>query len=328
MQVKKDSIALKLEELQNLEEDWWEREELGDEEEHNAWLEEGVELFNAYIKLDHHEPRYRITLADLYLQWGRDEKIRLGNKRQAEKILHHAIRYSSKNADPYYHLSFLIAGSGKRDEQWTSALFYAKEALEYKLDEQKKVKLFCHMALGYMHLGLKEKAQELIIKADRLDKENKNDLNWFVQLYTDKLKTIQNGKVLHKTPEQEREVVSRKSFEKFRERAFEGKCVVLDLSRADKFFYGKYDTPRLEAREADVLGYLMERSNQPCSKEEIEKAVWIGGEIGETAVKRYVSSIRKKLNWALKREDIKESVLVWENGCYIWKLDMEQHVLR
>lgn len=328
MVVIRNSKESKLKELQNVEDDWWDREGLGDEDEHNAWLEEGVGLFKDYIRLDPKETRYRITLADLYLRWGRDEKIRLGNKRQAEKILRHAVRFSPESPDPYYHLSFLTAETGRREEQWASALFYAKESLEYNLDEKKKIKLLCNMALGYMHLGLREKAQELIVEADQLDMKNKNEFDWFVQLYADKLKTVSHGKWLHKIPEQNREVVSKKRYDEIIDMAIDGNCVVLDLSQTYRYFYGKYDALKLEAREAGVLGYLMERSNQPCSKEDIEKAVWIGGEIGETAVKRYISSIRRKLKKAMKREDIKESVLVWENGYYIWKLDMKQHVLR
>ncbi|MFK4996982.1 hypothetical protein ACI2OX_03710 [Bacillus sp. N9] len=64
------------EDLLDLEDNWLEREGLDEGDQRNAWLEEGIELYSNFLKVDKKESRYAITLADLYLQLGRDEKMR------------------------------------------------------------------------------------------------------------------------------------------------------------------------------------------------------------------------------------------------------------
>ncbi|MFL6557815.1 MAG: hypothetical protein ACJ8MO_17075 [Bacillus sp. (in: firmicutes)] len=47
-----------------------------DEDERNLLLEEGIRLYQRFLDVDRKEPRYSIHLADLYLQLGRDGKMR------------------------------------------------------------------------------------------------------------------------------------------------------------------------------------------------------------------------------------------------------------
>ncbi|WP_152643007.1 tetratricopeptide repeat protein [Bacillus alveayuensis] len=89
-------------------------------DERNAWLEEGINLYKQFLQLDPKEPRYAIILADLYLQWGRDEKIRRGNYHNAYNILRKATIYSPSKPDAFYHLSFIFANE---ERKWEAVLF-------------------------------------------------------------------------------------------------------------------------------------------------------------------------------------------------------------
>jgi hypothetical protein len=60
--------------LLDWENNWLDHEELDKGEDRHALLEEGTELYKQFIQLEKKELRYSITLANLYLEVGRDEK--------------------------------------------------------------------------------------------------------------------------------------------------------------------------------------------------------------------------------------------------------------
>jgi tetratricopeptide (TPR) repeat protein len=109
-----------MEELLDWEDNWLERDGLDEGDERNAWLEEGINLYKQFFQLDPKEPRYAIMLADLYLQWGRDEKIRRGNYLKAYEILRKATIYSPSKPHAFYHLSFIFAS---QERKWEAVLF-------------------------------------------------------------------------------------------------------------------------------------------------------------------------------------------------------------
>lgn len=310
-------------ELLDLEDNWLDREGLGGDNERNSWLEEGIQLYKEFLDLDNKEPRYSVTLADLYLQVGKNEKIRRGNYLESYKILRKATIYSPNKPDAFYHLSFVFA---REDRKWEAVLFYGREALEKGIGGSKRIKLLCNLALGYSRLGYVHKGMEYIKEAQASNVNN--DYDWFIELYLDKIKLNLKEPILLKGQQENRKPVSKRDYEQIKNDAMDGKCIVLDLAADEKYLYTSEDAIRLERKEAEILGYLMEHPMTSCPKARIEETVWMDRAVGNTTVKRYISSLRIKLSKALKRDDINESVLFTTNNGYEWKVDKQSIVLR
>lgn len=60
--------------------------------------------------------------------------------------------------------------------------------------------------------------------------------------------------------------------------------------------YGINDSVRLEPKQAEILGYLIDHQMKPCPKKDIEAAIWLDHKVGPTTVRRYISGIRGKLS--------------------------------
>ncbi|MFL0363148.1 winged helix-turn-helix domain-containing protein [Pseudobacillus sp. 179-B 2D1 NHS] len=311
-----------IEDLLDREDNWMDREGLDEFQERNAWLEEGIALYKQFIEIDRKEPRYAIMLADLYLQRGRDEKMRRGNYQSAYSILRKSTIYAPNKPDAFYHLSFIMANEERR---WEAVLFYGKEALENGLQGVQKLKLLCNMALAYNRVGYPSKAVDYIKKAQELNQSHEHD--WFILLYMDKMKKCRNEPILLKSSNGERKAVSKTDYKGIKEQAMDGTCVVLDLSSDEKYFYADHDAIRLERKEAEILGFLMDNQGLSCSKRTIEEAVWLDRQVSSTAVKRYISSLRSKLPRAMSCENIRAVLATAEEG-YEWKADIQSYVLR
>src|SRR5690606_8423144 len=126
-----------------------------------------IELYNKFLEIDKKNPRYSITLANLYLELGRDEKMRRGNYQEAYSILRKASIYAPNNPDAFYHLSFIFA---IQERKWETVIFYGNEALEKGIEHNKKIKLLCNFALAYSRLGYVQKGRQLLNEAYNLDK--------------------------------------------------------------------------------------------------------------------------------------------------------------
>ncbi|MCV9885130.1 helix-turn-helix domain-containing protein [Metabacillus halosaccharovorans] len=312
-----------IDELQDWEDNWVESDGLDEGEERNAWLEEGVELYKQFIQMDKREPRYSITLSELYLEVGRDEKIKKGNQIRAYETLRLATIHAPNKPDAFYHLSFVLA---KEKRRWEAVLFYSNEALEKGITSSRRIKLLCNMALGYARLGYITKSLKLFEEARKLDVHL--DHEWFIELYSDRIKENRREPILLKETNEKRKFVSREDYKIVIDDAMDGKCVVLDLTKENKFFRAIKDDIRLERKEAEILGYLMDHSMTSCPKKCIEESIWDDRKVSASAVKRYITSIRRKLSQAMGREDIAESVLITTNDGYQWRSDIPSVVLR
>ncbi|MCT6902203.1 MAG: hypothetical protein M3Z48_03125 [Lactobacillus sp.] len=88
---------------------------------------------------------YHMLLANLYLRYGRDEKMRYGNYRNAYNLLLKTMLFRPNDPDAYYHLCFIL---GKEERKWESSFFMQRKLYEMGYEE-KRSKLRCHMALAY-----------------------------------------------------------------------------------------------------------------------------------------------------------------------------------
>ncbi|MFK9092523.1 hypothetical protein [Bacillus salipaludis] len=130
---------LSIDHLLDMEDNWLEREGFDEGDERNAWLEEGIKLYTQFHELDKKETRYSIMLADLYLQLGKDKKIRQGNYHAEYNILRNATIFSPNKSDAFYHLSFVFA---KEERKCEAVLFYGKEALEKGIEGSKRINCY------------------------------------------------------------------------------------------------------------------------------------------------------------------------------------------
>jgi DNA-binding winged helix-turn-helix (wHTH) protein len=311
--------------LLDQEDEWMDREIVEAGDERNAWLDEGIRLYSHFLSIDKQEPRYSITLADLFLNLGRDEKIRRGNRERAYNTLRKATIYSPEKPDAYYHLSFLLA---KEKRKWEAVLFYGKEALEKGIKGNKRIKLLCNLALGYSRLDYGQKGRDLINEAQTLDVKREND--WFIELYTDKISSQVSEPILLKAPGEKRKQASRRDLQKIKDEAIEGRCVLLDFTTAQKQFTGIKDTVYLELKQAEMLGYLIDHQMISCSKHDIESAIWLDENVGSTAVRRYIGALRDiiALAMGMEREDVKNQIVVTTENGYKWNADIPAFVIR
>ncbi|MEH7377892.1 winged helix-turn-helix domain-containing protein [Neobacillus drentensis] len=124
-------------------------------------------------------------------------------------------------------------------------------------------------------------------------------------------------------------MITNRDLEQLVEEAEKGQCVVLNLAGPEKLFNGIKDTIRLEPKQANLLGYLIENKGIYCTKSRIENAVWNDHTVNSTTVRRYISAIRKKLSQAMGRNDIDKNILeTTDLGEYVWKAEIPAKVLR
>ena len=162
----KDYKRISLQELKNLQEEWLYMDQSEEEEDfRQEWVEQGIEIHKALIQKklnDEDKAIYYRSLADLYLEYGRSEKMIQGNYRTAFTYLQRAARMVPEKGDMFYHLAFLAENMTYGSEKWESAAFYAKEALERGLGIDKQIKIWCLLGKAYLELGFTKDAGSLL----------------------------------------------------------------------------------------------------------------------------------------------------------------------
>ena len=130
-------------------EDWEDMEGIDGEEEEQEWIQAGITLYENCIEIDkENKSEYLQALSRLYLNLGRNEKMKFSNFERAVRNLKQATYIDPKDPRPCYHLSFLL----EKQNNYEGALFYAERAIKLGLDEKLTDKLFCNMALCYFKL--------------------------------------------------------------------------------------------------------------------------------------------------------------------------------
>jgi tetratricopeptide (TPR) repeat protein len=130
-------------------EDWESMQGIDEEEEEQEWIRAGITLYEKCIEADkENESEYLQALSRLYLNFGRNEKMKFSNFSRAVRYLKQAAYIDSKDPRPCYHLSFLL----EKQNNYEGALFYAERAIKLGLDEKLTDKLYCNLAFCYYKL--------------------------------------------------------------------------------------------------------------------------------------------------------------------------------
>ncbi|MEC2072497.1 winged helix-turn-helix domain-containing protein [Alkalihalophilus marmarensis] len=103
-----------LDELLEVEADWWDRED----ETNPKWINEGLNIFLELLKLDRKNSRYLEVRAYLLILHGEFLKIQDRSYERAIKVFHQIIKLEPDNARANYRLGFLYF----YEEEWTKSL--------------------------------------------------------------------------------------------------------------------------------------------------------------------------------------------------------------
>ncbi|WP_186579797.1 tetratricopeptide repeat protein [Aquibacillus kalidii] len=259
------------EELEHKLDEWMQREDDYEEPDfRQEWVEEGINLHKELLrgKLSQQDAAmYKYTLANLYLEYGRSEKIISGNKRTAFRYLRQAARAQTDIGDAFYHLAFLAEDMTKGTEKWESVAFYAKEALEdgRRMDVDKQIKIWSLLGKAYHELGFKDKAATCFSESKQLDRED--EFIRFRDNYSKKdahpstFVRLSNGSSA--------KVSSRRAWrDELIEKSQQGKCYVMDIGRRGTTLHGNGSYVELNVKYAEILKLLF-TSDYGLTKEEI-----------------------------------------------------------
>lgn len=155
------------EELLTQEEEWEARGDQVEVSDKQAWLEEGKNIYTQLIAYHPREQRFQIALALIYLDLGRDKKVRHGNYLEAEKLLKKVTVYHSNHPQAYFHLSFIAY----QKKKWEEGVFYGEKAISRGLQGTRKIKLLINLAKCHGKLRYIEEAEQLIEQARKLDSD-------------------------------------------------------------------------------------------------------------------------------------------------------------
>ena len=134
-------------------EDLW----LSKEDDSDEWYEEGIRIYELLSKVDSFNfAHYNKQQANLLLEKARNEKMHHGNMNRAESLLKRVIDLEPTHSEIYYRLAFINA----HHEKWEAVLFYANEALEYRLSLDEEIKLSALMGCAYKKIKLHHRGKE------------------------------------------------------------------------------------------------------------------------------------------------------------------------
>lgn len=318
------------EELELQIDEWLVRENEEDEPDFRQdWVQEGIRLYKEYQKcrlsVSEKMSTY-YTLAELYLEYGRSEKMISGNKKSAFKSLQKAARIAGQNGNPFYHLAFLAEQMTPGKEKWESVGFYAKEALERRLDLDKQIKLYCLLGKAYQQLGFQDSAAKCFSKSKELDVHDE------YVLFRDKyIKKDTRDNKFHRL-KFDGERMSRFAYrnhliDQSRKR---NDFYLLYIDRRGAILYGNGYSTELTMKNTELLKLIME-SELGLTREEIfQNTTGAGSRTRRPeSVKTEISRLRSLLRKDFKiSEDLIETVGERGNTRYRWNPKFEKHILK
>ncbi|WHY88569.1 hypothetical protein QNH39_12310 [Neobacillus novalis] len=246
-----------LEKLEYLQEEWVIRDESEEDPDFRQdWVAEGIEIHKALVrrKLSNDKKSfYYRTLAELYLEYGRSEKMIRGNDRTAFRYLQNAARYMPEKGDIFYHLAFLAEKMTHGNEKWESAAFYAKEALERGLAVEKEIKIQCLLGKAYLELGFIKKAEACFSHSKKLDQDD--EFSRFRVKYS---KMAEQQSTFSRLNDPGTRMNKRAERETLIEKCRDGKCYVLENGRHGMILHGNGCSMVLNTTQAELLKLFFE----------------------------------------------------------------------
>lgn len=304
-------------------EDWLNREEDEDEDFRQEWVEEGIKLHKAILQKnpsDEEKSRYYYTLSNLYLEYGRSEKLIQGNYKTAFRYLQMAARSMPKKGDIFYHLAFLSESMTAGSEKWESAAFYAQEALDRGLQRDKEIKIWCLLGRAYLELEFLDKAEECFRHSKQLD--SNDEFTRFRVKYSKKASTKDNFARLANKADR---MNIRTEQEKWLEKSRSGKCFVLEADRRGISLHGNGGSVALTAYQGELIRLFFEYKNGLTKYDIINS---ISGDKNENSIKTDISRLRVALSRGLEvEEELIQTVGERRDQRYQWNPALETYII-
>ncbi len=317
-----------MDELEAIFQQWLDRDEVEEDPDfRQEWVAEGIDILKTLLakKLsDEEKAAYYHSLANLYLEFGRSEKMIRGNDQTAFRYLQQAARARSNKGDSFYHLAFLAEKMTNGKEKWESTAFYAKEAIERGLDKDKEIKIWCLLAKAYLELGFAKDAETCFRKSKELDQDD--DFARFRAQYSKKSNEHTSFIRIKNTGER---INRRAARDALIEKTRLGPCYVLEIERRGTTLHGNGASMDLNLREAEILKLLFEH-HEGLTKYDIYN------QLTTSIQKKSPDSIKtdiRRLRLSLKKGiEVEETALIQTigergNQRYIWNPNLEKHLL-
>jgi tetratricopeptide (TPR) repeat protein len=315
-------------ELIMLQQEWINKDEAEEDPDfRQEWVEEGIHIHRQLLKhrlSAEEKERYYRLLADLYLEYGRSEKLINGNYRTAFRYLQRAAQCLPQKGDTFYHLAFLAEAMTNGQEKWESAAFYAKEALERGLETEKQIKILCLLGKAYLELGFSKDAADCFSRSKKLDKDD--DYSRFRMNYSKK-KTNENS-FFSRLGETGGKTSKRALREELLEQASLGKCFVLEITRRGSILYGNNASMALTQRQFELIKLFFSFKGAFTKEDILHNTTGLGIRKPE-AIKTDISRLRAAIKNELGVDGKQLIQTINEEGKnkYIWNPKIETHII-
>lgn len=316
-----------MKELETLQQQWSRKEEADEDPDfRQEWVEKGIDIYQELVKQrlsDEEKAKYYRTLADLYLEYGRSEKMINGNYRVAFRHLQKAAKYMPENGDTFYHIAFLAETMTIGKEKWESAAFYAKEALERGIEIEKQIKIWCLLGKAYHELGLTKDAAKCFAESKKLDRDDD-----FSRFRTNYSKKGHSDSSFARLDQSGARTTKRAYRDELIEQSKLGKCFVLEIGRQGSTLYGNEGSMALTIREAELLKLFFEYKGE-MTKEEILHSTTGLGSRNPKAIKTDISRLRTDMKRGLEVDGHNLIQTIGKKGSqkYIWNPEFERHII-
>ncbi|MCM3491175.1 winged helix-turn-helix domain-containing protein [Alkalihalophilus marmarensis] len=280
-----------LDELIEIEADWWDRED----ETNPKWIKEGLSLFLALSKLDRKNSGYLEVRAYLSILHGEYLKIQDRSYERAIKVFHQIIKLELDNARAHYRLGFLYFYEG----EWTKSLdaFYQAahsnpnltrkkltaeqmvKAHYYILKNSKIITQACLDQIDDMPYKQLEQNEELKLILDEI--RNGIEPNEEIKPY----QMIKNGVEYSDISEEEYEMQSNIELPML---------IFNQISLNDTEVSYKGKSVAVPLRSAAILEYLMKNPNGVTSQDVISRLSQ-QSKAPEAALRQIISRLRRRL---------------------------------
>ncbi|WP_428911992.1 tetratricopeptide repeat protein [Niallia sp. Krafla_26] len=291
-------------------EEWEDMQGIDDEEDEQEWIQAGITLYEKCIQVDkENKSEYLQALSRLYLNLGRNEKMKFSNFDRAVRILKQATYIDPKDPRPCYHLSFLL----EKQNNDEGALFYAERAIKLGLDDKATDKLYCNMALCYFKLLFVTDAYQYLLKVEEKAKHDPT-LAIFLKPYQAKIKV---SKKKGYVPLSQQHGTLIETEEEIENSVSNGERVVLIIHPYQTELNGEVESVPFSPVNTQILEAIM-LSEEGLSIPQIADVLWGYNSIdmSDSYVPRMINKIRSDIKKATGIEG--KQLLKTAGNKYLW----------
>ncbi|WP_096200008.1 tetratricopeptide repeat protein [Bacillus sp. FJAT-45350] len=292
---------------------WEDNDGFEGEEEEQEWIRLGITLYEQLIKLDkENRGEYAEALSRLYLNLGRDAKMKFFHFTKAVRYLKQVTYIDPKNPKPCYHLSFLL----EKENNYEGALFYAERAIKLSINEKLKDKLYCNMAYCYYKLKFVTEAIQHLAQVEVKAKYDPS-LAVFLRPYQAKIKSSKKGYV----PLSEQYSTLIETEDEIEDSILKGERIALIIHPFETVLHGEINTVQFSPVKAQILEMII-LSEASLSIQQIAEALWgyDAENMSGSYVPRMITDIRKDIKKTTGIEG--KALLKTVEGKYIWDHDV------